>query len=58
MSNSTCADCGGPIGRDDGPPDGWEMSDERIICHACCVSDLGNFCGALKNVAIKEITIN
>ncbi len=37
---ATCADCGGPIGQDKGPPDGWQLEDGRTVCHACCVADL------------------
>ena len=36
-----CADCGCRIGRDNGPPDGWQLEDGRTVCHACCVADLG-----------------
>ena len=35
----SCADCNGPIGQDDGPPDGWQLEDGRTVCHACCVVD-------------------
>lgn len=34
-----CADCGGPIGEDRGPPDGWQLDDGRTVCHACCAED-------------------
>lgn len=34
-----CADCGGPIGEDHGPRDGWQLEDGRTVCHACCVRD-------------------
>lgn len=34
-----CADCGGPIGEDKGPPDGWQLEDGRTICNECCVED-------------------
>lgn len=34
-----CADCGGAIGEDDGPPDGWQLEDSRTVCHTCCVAD-------------------
>lgn len=34
-----CADCAGPIGKDNGPPDGWQLEDGRTVCHACCVFD-------------------
>jgi hypothetical protein len=34
-----CADCGTPIGHDDGPPDGWQLEDGRTVCNACCVAD-------------------
>ena len=36
-----CADCNGPIGQDDGPPDGWQLEDGRTVCHACSVADFG-----------------
>ena len=35
-----CADCGGPIGQDDGPPDGWQLEGGRTVCHGCCAKDL------------------
>jgi len=38
-----CADCGGPIGQDDGPPDGWQLEDGRTVCQRCCVADLHKF---------------
>jgi hypothetical protein len=34
-----CADCGGLIGQDSGPPDGWQLEDSRTVCHACCCAD-------------------
>lgn len=34
-----CADCGGAIGVDLGPPDGWQLEDGRTVCHDCCVND-------------------
>lgn len=34
-----CAECHGPIGKDDGPEDGWQMEDGRTLCHSCCVAD-------------------
>jgi hypothetical protein len=34
-----CADCGGPIGQDKGPPDGWQLENGRTVCHSCCVAD-------------------
>ena len=34
-----CADCGGEIGNDKGPPDGWQLEDGRTVCHNCCVRD-------------------
>jgi len=34
-----CADCGRPIGFDDGPPDGWQLEDKRTVCQKCCVID-------------------
>jgi hypothetical protein len=38
-----CADCGGPIGKDNGPPDGWQLEDGRTVCHSCCCADLKKF---------------
>jgi hypothetical protein len=35
-----CADCGCEIGFDDGPPDGWELEDGRIVCQECCIKSL------------------
>jgi len=35
-----CADCGGPIGQDSGPRDGWQLEDGRTVCQACNVADL------------------
>lgn len=34
-----CDYCDGPIGKDDGPPDGWQLDDGMTVCHACCVED-------------------
>lgn len=34
-----CADCGGPIGLDAGPKDGWQLEDGRTVCHQCCAAD-------------------
>lgn len=34
-----CAKCGGLIGQDKGPPDGWQLDDGRTVCHACCIAD-------------------
>lgn len=34
-----CADCGGLIGNDRGPPDGWQLEDGRTVCHRCCAED-------------------
>ena len=34
-----CADCGGPIGQDAGPKDGWQLEDGRTVCHQCCAAD-------------------
>ena len=38
-SPAACADCGGPVGKDNGPPNGWKLEGGRMICHACCVAD-------------------
>ena len=34
-----CADCGGAIGQDSGPADGWQLEDGRTVCQRCCVID-------------------
>jgi hypothetical protein len=52
MTNLQCADCGGPVGEDKGPPDGWELEDGRIVCHACCVTDFKR----LVDVALMPIS--
>jgi len=39
-----CADCGGPIGQDNGPSDGWQLEDGRTVCHACCSADFKRIC--------------
>lgn len=38
-SGQRCADCGGPVGEGNGPPDGWQLEDGRTVCHVCCVAD-------------------
>jgi hypothetical protein len=42
-----CADCGGPIGQDEGPKDGWQLEDGRTVCQACCVKDTKAFAEAI-----------
>lgn len=42
-----CEDCGGPIGFDDGPPDGWQLEDGRTVCQKCCVDDTGKIIDTL-----------
>jgi hypothetical protein len=37
---SVCADCGGTIGEDEGPPDGWQLEDGRTVCQHCAAEDL------------------
>jgi hypothetical protein len=37
-----CADCGDTIGKDNGPPDGWQLECGRTVCDACCVADTKN----------------
>lgn len=39
LPSDRCADCGGPIGQDNGPPDGWQLEDGRTVCQACCAAD-------------------
>jgi len=41
-----CADCGGVVGQDHGPPDGWQLEDGRTVCHACCAKDTKEWSGA------------
>ena len=43
-----CADCGGPIGQDAGPKDGWQLEDGRTVCQKCCRQDLIRFADRLK----------
>ncbi len=43
-----CADCGGPIGQDAGPQDGWQLEDGRTVCQRCCRQDLIRFADRLK----------
>ena len=45
-----CADCGIQIGKDEGPPDGWQLEDGRTVCHACCVLDTQRVVATLKTV--------
>jgi hypothetical protein len=35
-----CARCGGPIGQDGGPADGWQLDNGMTVCNQCCVKDL------------------
>lgn len=35
-----CADCGGEIGKDNGPADGWQLEDGRTVCQRCYIKDL------------------
>lgn len=35
-----CTDCGCAIGKDSGPPDGWQLEDGRTVCQRCCIADL------------------
>ena len=42
-SPALCADCGAVIGKDLGPPDGWQLEDGRTVCTACCAADLQRF---------------
>ena len=43
-----CADCGGPIGQDAGPKDGWQLEDGRTVCQRCCSQDLIRFADRLR----------
>ena len=40
-----CADCGEEIGKDNGPPDGWQLEDGRTVCNSCCVADTKRIIG-------------
>ena len=42
-SMKECYDCGGPIGQDGGPPNGWRLEDGRTVCQACCIKDTKAF---------------
>lgn len=44
-----CADCGGPIGQDKGPPDGRQLEDGRTVCHSCCCADFKQLVNAFLN---------
>lgn len=50
-NDEPCADCGGVVGQDNGPPDGWQLEDGRTVCHACCVTDFKAFARAATSVA-------
>lgn len=39
LSIEKCAMCGCEIGKDAGPPDGWQLEDGRTVCHSCCAKD-------------------
>ena len=43
----TCADCGRPVGFDDGPHNGWQLEDGRTVCQKCCIVDTGKTIKAL-----------
>ena len=45
MTETICADCGRQLGKDDGPAEGWELEDGRVVCHACCVADTRRIVG-------------
>ena len=34
-----CNKCGNEIGKDQGPPDGWQLEDGTTVCHSCCADD-------------------
>ena len=42
MSNEMefCSSCGCLIGADGGPPYGWQLEDDSIICQSCAVKEL------------------
>jgi len=45
-----CADCDALIGKDAGPPDGWQLEDNRIVCDSCCVTDLQRMASLLSSM--------
>lgn len=51
---NNCADCGGPIGEDRGPPDGWQLEDGRTVCHACCMKDTGRIVDAVLACGVAD----
>jgi hypothetical protein len=50
-----CGDCGGPIGQDTGPPDGWQLEDGRTVCHSCCCVDTRRIVVDLMQVLIEAL---
>jgi hypothetical protein len=53
-----CADCGGRIGQDNGPSDGWQLEDGRTVCHACCGADTKRVCDEMISLYGKVKTIH
>jgi len=49
-----CADCETVIGKDLGPPDGWQLEDGRTVCTACCAADLQRFHHALSAARLEN----
>jgi hypothetical protein len=47
-----CEDCGGHVGLDRGPPDGWQLEDGRTVCHSCCLNDFGKLIDKINNKTI------
>jgi len=54
MTFGYCSDCYMPFGYDEGPPEGWELEDGRIVCHKCCVLDLQETVKKIIKEAIYE----
>lgn len=53
--NVNCANCGAPIGHDDGPPDGWQLEDGRTVCQKCCVLDTRRIVGKIIITPMMEV---
>lgn len=58
LARQSCADCGGEIGLDNGPPDGWQLDDGRTVCHACCVAEFGIFVNKVIKIGRTKTIIN
>lgn len=50
-----CADCGGQVGQDRGPPDGWQLEDGRTVCHECCLIDFDKLVELAKKLSDETL---